>query len=67
MNIVNCNKIIVRFVFYKKAVLKNSAILIFVGVSFIKVADLKTCNFVKTRSQHRCFSVNIAKFLRTSI
>ena len=25
------------------------------------------CNFIKNRLQHRCFSVNIAKFLRTSI
>ena len=25
---------------------------------------LKTCNFIKKRLQHRCFSVNIAKFLK---
>ena len=31
----------------------------------IKVARLKTCDFIKTRLQHRCFPVNIAKFLRT--
>ena len=28
---------------------------------------LKTCNFIKKRSQHRCFPVNIAKFLRLPI
>ena len=31
---------------------------------FDKVAGLKVCNFIKTRIQHRCFPVNIAKFLR---
>ena len=31
-----------------------------------KVADLKTCNFIKRRLQHRCFPVKFAKFLRTS-
>ena len=28
---------------------------------------LHVCNFIKKRLQHRCFPVNIAKFLRTSI
>ena len=28
---------------------------------------LKACNFIKKRLQHRCFQVNIAKFLRTPI
>ena len=27
---------------------------------------LKACNFIKTRLQHRCFPVNISKFLRTA-
>ena len=31
---------------------------------FNKVAGLKPSNFTKTRLQHRCFPVNIAKFLR---
>ena len=31
------------------------------------VGDIQPCNFVKKRTQHRCFSVHIAKFLRTSI
>ena len=26
-----------------------------------KAADLKACNFINKRFQHRCFSVNIAK------
>ena len=33
---------------------------------FKKIADLKACNFTKKRHQHRCFPVNIAKFLRTA-
>ena len=31
---------------------------------FTKVADLKSCNFIKERLQHRCFPVNVAQFLR---
>ena len=27
---------------------------------------IKACNFIKSRLQHRCFLVNIAKFLRTA-
>ena len=34
---------------------------------FNKVATLKACYIIKKRLQHRCFPVNIAKFLRTSI
>ena len=34
---------------------------------FSKVAGLKACNFIKKRLQHRCFPVNIAKFLRAAI
>ena len=34
---------------------------------FNKVAGLQCCNFIKKRLQHRCFPVNIAKFLRTAI
>ena len=30
---------------------------------FKKVADLSTCNFIKKRTQHRCFPVNIEKNL----
>ena len=33
---------------------------------FNKVAALKACNFIKKRLQHRCFLVNIAKFIRTA-
>ena len=32
---------------------------------FNRVADLKACHFIKKRLPHRCFHVNIAKFLRT--
>ena len=34
---------------------------------FKKVAGLKACNFIKKLPQHRCFPVNIAKFLRLPI
>ena len=33
---------------------------------FNKVADHQTWNFIKRRSQHRRFPVNIAKFLKTA-
>ena len=33
---------------------------------FNKVSGLKACNFIKKIFQHRCFSVNIAKFWRTA-
>ena len=42
----------------KKAFLKNFAI--FTG-------KLQACNFIKNRLRHRCFPLNIAKFLRTPI
>ena len=32
-----------------------------------KVVGIQACNFIKKRLQHRCFSVNIVKFLRTFI
>ena len=35
--------------------------------SLHKTAALQACNFIKKRLQHRCFAVNIAKFLRTLI
>ena len=33
---------------------------------FNKTADLKACNLIRKRILHRCFLVNIAKFLRTA-
>ena len=33
---------------------------------FNNVADLKACGFIKKRLQHRCFLVNIPRFLRTA-
>ena len=42
--------------FMKKAALKNFAI--FTG-------KLPACNFIKKRLQHRCFPLDIAKFLET--
>ena len=50
----------------KKTALQNFAV--FTGEFFLnKVAVLQACNFVKKRLQHRCFPVDIAKFLRTPI
>ena len=33
---------------------------------FNEAAGLKAFNFIKKRLQHRCFPVNIAKFLKTA-
>ena len=54
----------------EKVVLKKFAI--FTGKHLFeslsnKVPGLQACNFIKKRLQHRCFPVNIAKRLRTSI
>ena len=34
-------------------------------ILFNNVAGLQVCDFIKKRLEHRCSSVNIAKFLRT--
>ena len=55
--------------FFKIDVLKNFAM--FVGKHlcwsffFNNVAGPQGCNFIKKRLRHRCFPVNVAKFLRT--
>ena len=36
------------------------------GSFFNKVTDLKVCNFIKKRLQHRCFPVNILEFSRST-
>ena len=58
-------------VFYKKAVLKNFSILtgkyLCSSLFLIKFAPLQISNFLKKRFQRRCFSVNIAKFLKKLI
>ena len=51
-------------VFFKKAVLKHLAIL---TSAFRKISGLQTCSFIKKRLQHRCFLLNIVKYLRTRI
>ena len=38
----------------------------FVGVSLNKAANYQGCNFIKTRLQHWCFPVNIAKTFQNS-
>ena len=53
--------------FFKIGALKN--LTIFTGKPvlqslFNKVASLKAFNFIKKRLHHKCFLVNIAKFLR---
>ena len=58
-------------VFYKKAALKN--LVIFTGkylswsLFFNKNAGLQSCNFLKKRLQHRCFPMNVAKFVRIPV
>ena len=37
-----------------------------VGVFFNKAAGVKAFNLAKKRLQHKCFSVKVAKFLRTA-
>ena len=32
---------------------------------FNKFSDLKACNFIKKKHQHRCFAANIANIFRT--
>ena len=56
-------------IFFKLGVLKNLEI--FTGKYlcwnlslFNEIAGLKAYNFIKKRLQHRCFPVNIAKFVR---
>ena len=53
--------------FFKISVLKNLFHFKTSMVEFLfnKVAALKACNFIKKKLQHKCFLVNIAKFLRT--
>ena len=34
---------------------------------FNKVVGLKVCIFIKTRVRHRCFTMKLAKFLKTPI
>ena len=55
----------------KKAVLKDFAIFTKKHLRWIlflnKNAGLQSWNFIKKRLQHRCFPVNIAKFLRTFV
>ena len=56
-------------VFCKKVALKYFAIFTERHVSeslFNKLAVQKACNLIKKRLQHRCFLMNIAKYLRTA-
>ena len=55
---------------FKIGVLKDFAIFTgtttVIGSLFNNVAGLKFCDFIKKRLQHRCFPVNIVKFLGTA-
>ena len=52
--------------FFKIGVLKNFAV--FIGKLFFnRVADFRPATILKKRLEHKCFPVNIAKFLRTPI
>ena len=56
--------------FFKIGALKIFAIFtgkhLWQSLFLIKFKDLQACNSIKKRLQHRCFPVNIAKFLRTA-
>ena len=56
--------------FFKIDVLKNLPMLtgkhLYWTPFFNKVAGLQACNFIKKWLQHKCFSMNFAKFLRTT-
>ena len=56
-------------VFYKKSVLRSSAKFtekhLCQSLFFNKVAGLRPATLLKKRPWHRCFPVNLAKFLRT--
>ena len=56
-------------VFCKKAVLKKLVILTekYLCWNIFLIAGSKAGNFFTKRLQHRCFPVNIAKFLKTSV
>ena len=56
-------------VFYKKVILKNFAIFKEKHLcwSHFFLLPKGACNFIKKRLQHRCFTVNFHKFLRTPI
>ena len=57
--------------FHKRAVFIN--LVIFIGkhlcwsVFFNEDGSLQSCDFIEKRLQHRCFPVNIVKFLRTPV
>ena len=53
-----------RKVLYKKAGLLE---ILQYSQEYTKKSDMKSCNIIKKRHQHKCFPVNIAKFLRTPI
>ena len=55
-------------VFAEKGVLKNFTIFTRKHLCWsLFLITLQACNLLKKRLQHRCFLVNIAKFLRTPI
>ena len=47
--------------------LQNLKIVLYKSLFFKKVADLQACTFIKKVTQHWCFPVSIAEFLRTPI
>ena len=53
-------------ILFKIGAPKNFAILTGKHLCWSLFLGLKACNFIKKRLQHRCFPVNIAKFLRTA-
>ena len=64
----NSNKSSCWQMFFEIGVIKNFAIFTGKHLESLcnEVAELKACNFIKKRLQHKCFLVNIAKFLITA-
>ena len=60
MNSYSMKKLFLKILQYSQ---KNTCVRVF----FNENPGLQSCNFIKERLQHRCFSVNIAKFLRIPI
>ena len=59
-----CSQMSFKIVVFKNfTILKKTSVL---ESLYNKVAGLQTHAFIKKRLQHTCFSINIAKFLRTN-
>ena len=51
---------------FKDKIFKFASICVFWSLFLNKVSDLKVCNFIKKRLQHRCFAEKFVKFSGTT-